>query len=92
VPRSNLPAVEVATEDVPVGTPILAIGYPASTGKAADPTLEPSSKNGQVSSHRSQDGHPFLEISAAVTHGDERRAGGRHAGPVRRRDQPAVTW
>jgi serine protease Do len=69
VPRSNLPAVELATGDVPVGTPVLAIGYPASTGEATDPTLEPSSKNGQVSNHRGQDGHPFLEISAAVTHG-----------------------
>jgi serine protease Do len=69
VPRSNLPAVELATGDVPVGTPVLAIGYPASTDEATDPTLEPSSKNGQVSNHRGQDGHPFLEISAAVTHG-----------------------
>jgi serine protease Do len=54
---------------VPVGAPILAIGYPASTDEATDPTLEPSSKNGQVSNHRGQDGHPFLEISAAVTNG-----------------------
>jgi hypothetical protein len=69
VPRSNLPAVVLAGDDVAVGTPVLAIGYPASTDEATDPTLEPSSKNGQVSNHRSQDGHPFLEISAAVTHG-----------------------
>lgn len=69
VPRSNLPAVTVGGDDVAVGAPILAIGYPASTDEATDPTSEPSSKNGQVSNHRSQDGHPFLEISAAVTHG-----------------------
>lgn len=69
VPRSGLPAIEVSTDDVPVGAPILAIGYPASTDEATDPTLEPSSKNGQVSNHRTQDGHPFLEVSAAVTNG-----------------------
>lgn len=69
VPRNNLPAVDLATGDVPVGTPILTIGYPASTGEATDPTLEPSSKNGQISNHRSQDGHPFYEVSAAITQG-----------------------
>jgi S1-C subfamily serine protease len=69
VPRSGLPAVELVTGDVPVGTPVLAIGYPASTGEVTDPTLEPSSKNGQVSNHRTQGGKPFHEISAAVTQG-----------------------
>ncbi|HEX6360751.1 serine protease [Actinophytocola sp.] len=69
VPRRGLPAIELVTGDVAVGTPVLAIGYPGSTGEATDPTLEPSSKNGQVSNQRSQDGHPFYEISAAVTHG-----------------------
>jgi S1-C subfamily serine protease len=69
VPRRGLPALEVATDEAAVGTPILAIGYPASTDEVTDPTLEPSNKNGQISSHRTQDGQPYLEISAAVTHG-----------------------
>lgn len=73
IPRTHLPAVEImsgATKaDPPSGSPILAIGYPGSPTKVTDPTLEPSVKNGQVSNHRTQNGHPFLEISAAITQG-----------------------
>ncbi len=69
VPREHLPALEIRTEQTPVGTPILAIGYPGSTSTTVDPSLEPSNKNGQISARRTQGGRPFYEFSAAATHG-----------------------
>jgi hypothetical protein len=69
VPRDRLPAMEIRPDAPPVGTPVLAIGYPGSAEVATDPNLEPSSKNGQISAHRTQQGRPFYEFSAAATHG-----------------------
>ncbi|PSL56033.1 trypsin-like peptidase [Saccharothrix carnea] len=69
VPRDNLPSLEIRADQTPVGTPILAIGYPGSAGAAVDPSLEPSNKNGQVSARRTQNDRPFYEFSAAATHG-----------------------
>ncbi|NUT51289.1 MAG: trypsin-like peptidase domain-containing protein [Saccharothrix sp.] len=69
VPREHLPSLEIRTDQTPVGTPILAIGYPASAGAVVDPSLEPSSKNGQVSARRTQNDRPFYEFSAAAAHG-----------------------
>jgi serine protease Do len=69
IPRDRLPALELRTDPPPVGTPILAIGYPASTESTVDPNLEPSNKNGQISAQRTLQGHPFYEFSAAATHG-----------------------
>ncbi|NUT99110.1 MAG: hypothetical protein HOY78_44615, partial [Saccharothrix sp.] len=62
IPREHLPAVPVRGDQTPVGTPILAIGYPGSTSGAVDPSLEPSSKNGQISAKRTQQGRPFYEF------------------------------
>ncbi|MEU4804087.1 trypsin-like peptidase domain-containing protein [Actinosynnema sp. NPDC023587] len=69
IPRENLPSIEVRRDQPPVGAPILAIGYPGSTDKTVDPSLEPSNKNGQISARRTQGGRPFYEFSAAATHG-----------------------
>jgi hypothetical protein len=69
VPRDRLAAMEIRPDAPPVGTPVLAIGYPGSAEVATDPNLEPSSKNGQISAHRTQQGKPFYEFSAAATHG-----------------------
>ena len=69
VPREHLPSLEIRTDQTPVGTPVLAIGYPGSAAAAVDPSLEPSSKNGQVSARRTQRDRPFYEFSAAATQG-----------------------
>ncbi|WP_433259824.1 trypsin-like peptidase domain-containing protein [Actinosynnema sp. CS-041913] len=69
VPRDHLPSMEIRQDQTPVGTPILAIGYPGSTNATVDPSLEPSNKNGQISARRTQSGRPFYEFSAAATHG-----------------------
>ncbi|MBB5957973.1 S1-C subfamily serine protease [Saccharothrix tamanrassetensis] len=69
IPREHLPSIELRQDQTPVGTPILAIGYPGSTDRTVDPSLEPSNKNGQISARRTQSGRPFYEFSAAATHG-----------------------
>ncbi|ROP36347.1 S1 family peptidase [Saccharothrix texasensis] len=69
VPREHLPSLAIRADQTPVGTPILAIGYPGSAGAAVDPSLEPSNKNGQVSARRTQNDRPFYEFSAAATQG-----------------------
>jgi S1-C subfamily serine protease len=76
VARGRLPALALAGGDgPPVGTPVLAIGYPGSADRISDPTLEPSVKDGLVSNRRTVDGVPFYEVSAAAT-------GGMSGGPV----------
>jgi serine protease Do len=69
IARDRLPAMELRPDEAPVGMPVLAIGYPGSVDVATDPDLEPSSKNGQISAHRTLQDHPFYEFSAAATHG-----------------------
>jgi S1-C subfamily serine protease len=70
VETSDLPSVELATDaDVQVGTPVLSIGYPASADAVTDPSLEPSNKDGQVSSKKTVGSVPVYETSAALTPG-----------------------
>lgn len=75
VDESPLPAVELAEGEVPVGTEVLAIGYPGSADDISDSTLEPSSKDGTISNLRTDGGVPVYETSAAIT-------GGMSGGPV----------
>jgi serine protease Do len=70
VETTDLPSVELATDaDVQVGTPLLSIGYPASADAVTDPSLEPSNKDGQVSSKKTVGSVPVYETSAALTPG-----------------------
>lgn len=70
IPRGQLATAEVVDEDaLPAGTPVLAIGYPAAAEEATDPGMEPSNKNGQISTRRAVAGSPYYEISAAASPG-----------------------
>lgn len=70
VETTDLPTVELATDaDVQIGTPLLSIGYPASADAVTDPSLEPSNKDGQVSSKKTVGTVPVYETSAALTPG-----------------------
>lgn len=70
VETTDLPSVELATDaDVQIGTPLLSIGYPASADAVTDPSLEPSNKDGQVSSKKTVGSVPVYETSAALTPG-----------------------
>lgn len=72
VEQTNLPVVELASAtDVSIGTPILSIGYPGTSDLVVDATLEPTFKDGKISSSKTrEDGLiPVYEISAAVSGG-----------------------
>lgn len=66
----DLPAVDLAPDaDVQTGTPVLSIGYPGSTEEVTDPSLEPTFKDGQISSKTTSGSVPVYETSAALTEG-----------------------
>ncbi|MFC7659704.1 trypsin-like peptidase domain-containing protein [Pseudonocardia benzenivorans] len=70
IETTDLPTVELATDaDVQIGTPVLSIGYPASADAVTDPSLEPSNKDGQVSSKKTLGTVPVYETSAALSPG-----------------------
>lgn len=70
IDRSKLPAVELAPRgDPPIGTSILAVGYPSSAATVSDTTLEPTNKDGKISTRRTVGGLPFYEISASTSKG-----------------------
>jgi S1-C subfamily serine protease len=70
IESSDLPSVELDTAtSEPVGTPVLSIGYPASADAVTDTTLEPSNKDGQVSTTRTIGSVPFYETSASLSPG-----------------------
>jgi serine protease Do len=70
VEKHSLPSSELATEaDVSIGTSILAVGFPESTKRITDPSLEPTNKSGKVNKKSTMGGVPEYEIDAAVTEG-----------------------
>ncbi|MFC9786914.1 trypsin-like peptidase domain-containing protein [Rhodococcus sp. NPDC127528] len=70
VQKSNLPSSELGTDaDVSIGTPILAVGYPGSTDRVTDVTLDPTNKSGKISKKSTQDTMPVYEIDAALSPG-----------------------
>jgi hypothetical protein len=67
---TDLPSAELAADaDVQQGAPVLAVGYPGNRQAAIDLTLEPTFKDGQVSSRTTSAGVPVYELSAAVSPG-----------------------
>jgi serine protease Do len=70
VEKRNMPSSELASDtDVSIGTPILAVGFPESTKRITDPSLDPTNKSGTVSKKSSMGSIPEYEIDAAVTEG-----------------------
>jgi hypothetical protein len=72
VEQTNLPTIQLATDgDVAIGTSVLSVGYPASSDAVTDATLEPTFKDGRISSRRTRENGllPVYEISAALTGG-----------------------
>lgn len=70
--RTDLPAVKLAPrEEIQIGTPVLSIGYPGATDEIEDITLEPTYKDGKVSSKDTREGglFPVYEISADISSG-----------------------
>jgi serine protease Do len=70
IESSDLPSVLLGTDtDAAVGTPVLSIGYPAAADAVTDPTLEPSNKDGQISTKRTVGSVPYYETSASLSPG-----------------------
>ncbi|MGO9386260.1 MAG: trypsin-like peptidase domain-containing protein [Mycobacterium sp.] len=70
VEKHNLPSSELATDaDVSIGTSILAVGYPETTGRITDPSLDPTNKSGKVSKKSTMGSIPEYEIDAALSEG-----------------------
>jgi serine protease Do len=70
IEATDLPVALLAPDGVvQIGTPVLSVGYPSSADSLTDPSLEPSVKNGQVSSRRTLGTVPTYETSAAISHG-----------------------
>ncbi len=70
VEKHNLPSSELATDaDVSIGTSILTVGFPETTKRITDPSLDPTNKSGKVSKKSTMGGIPEYEIDAAVTEG-----------------------
>ena len=72
VETTRLPTVRLApAEDVQIGTPVLSVGFPASTDAVTDLSLDPTFKDGKVSSKKTRNGGllPVYEMSAALSRG-----------------------
>ncbi len=70
VEKHNMPSSELATDaDVSIGTSVLAVGFPQSTKRITDPSLDPTNKSGTVSKKSTMGTIPEYEIDAAVTEG-----------------------
>ena len=64
-----MPALQIAPAGADDGTDVLSAGYPGSVDGVTDFKLEPSFKDGQISSQQTVNGVPFTEISAANSPG-----------------------
>ncbi|GAA4684103.1 hypothetical protein GCM10023215_18480 [Pseudonocardia yuanmonensis] len=70
IESTDLPSVQLGTDtDAAIGTPVLSIGYPAAADAVTDPTLEPSNKDGQISTKRTMGSVPYYETSASLSPG-----------------------
>ncbi|WP_433506452.1 trypsin-like peptidase domain-containing protein [Pseudonocardia halophobica] len=70
IESSDLPSVQLGTDtDAAIGTPVLSIGYPAAADAVTDTTLEPSNKDGQISTKRTMGSVPYYETSASLSPG-----------------------
>jgi len=70
VEKHNMPSSELAIDaDVNIGTSVLAVGFPESTKRITDPSLDPTNKGGTVSKKSTMGTIPEYEIDAAVTEG-----------------------
>lgn len=70
VDTTDLPTVELATgSGMAVGTPLLAAGYPESTGKRIEPGAAPSIEAGTVDESSTEGGRPVFRVDAAADPG-----------------------
>ncbi len=72
VNATGLPVLELAPEEVPVGTEVTAVGFAGASDDVSDPSMSPTYRGGEVTSNgRTQGGGalPVYEVSAALSGG-----------------------
>lgn len=70
IDATDQPSIELAgNAQAQIGTPVLSIGYPGNTTQITDPPLEPTNKDGQISSKKTVGTVSVYEVSAAMTEG-----------------------
>ncbi len=72
VNATGLPVLELAPDEVPVGTEVTSVGFAGASDDVSDPSMSPTYRDGEVtSSGRTQGGGalPVYEVSAAMSGG-----------------------
>jgi serine protease Do len=70
VEKHDMPSSQLGTDaDVSIGTSILSVGFPQSTERVTDRSLDPTNKSGKVSKKSTMKTMPEYEIDAAITQG-----------------------
>ncbi len=70
VEASDLPSSELATDtEVQVGQQIISVGYPGSTDKITDESMDPDNKDGTISAKKTAGSVPVYETNAALSGG-----------------------
>lgn len=70
VEAADMPSSELASDtDVQVGQQIISIGYPGSTDKITDTSMDPDNKDGTVSAKKTAGSVPVYETNAALSGG-----------------------
>jgi serine protease Do len=70
VEASDLPSSELAgSDDVQIGQQVVSVGYPGSTEKITDFSLEPDNKDGTISAKKTDATVPVYETNAALSQG-----------------------
>lgn len=72
IDKSGLPVLKIAnTSDIPAGTQILSVGYPAATAGAEDQTLSPDFLPGTVNSSKTRGNGllPVFQVSSEISAG-----------------------
>jgi serine protease Do len=70
VEASDMASSELATDtDVEVGQQIISVGYPGSTDKVTDESMDPDNKDGTVSAKKTAGSVPVYETNAALSGG-----------------------
>jgi serine protease Do len=65
-----IPTAQVPLDSSPqVGDPVLAVGYPDSTQKVTDFSLDPTVKSGSISAKQTWKTQPLFQVSAPMTKG-----------------------
>ena len=70
VEKHDMPSSELGNDaDVDIGTSILAVGFPKSTQRITDVSLDPTNKSGKVNKKSTMASIPEYEIDAAIAEG-----------------------